>query len=700
MASLVHAALTLRKTARIGTGVLIALGFAAVPLLGAFHGRPLGLEHIVVFGAWTLWLAKRAMGRWKSGDPTDVARTEIELGLLLLAGTHSIVQATGGLDGPLYPMVYVLVAAMAAFLRRAAGTALVVFSIVYEALVYLLVEPTIDLHRMAFHAVFILFFAVLNVVFTQLEIARVRETHRRERDEEKQRVDEEARLFRLVGTASANVAEGGEDKLLRSSLGEVRDALFHVLDLLKRSLDLHTCAVLFAGDDGRLRIVEMVTESDEIAEGPFEAGAGAIGAVASRGLVMNLEHVRPGYKGLCYYRGVAPVRAFCAVPIVENGQLRGALCADRREDRSFTAVEEETLKTAVKQILRSMQNERVVAQLERTKREQAVLFRASSELGAALSEDDVLDAVIRAASGIVRVDFAAVTAFDADRRVHDVRRAEGEGAEAVDGMSFRDNHSLTAMVVKNRHALPYRGDFDSKNQVLYTSKITLPEFRSVLVLPLISRENVIGTLSLATLRPGAFGDSVRATLSVLANQLATSLENAKAVRRLEEMATTDGLTGCLNKRAFLEELDAKLRSAERFGKKLSLIVTDIDHFKSVNDTYGHATGDVVIKELGAILMRAKRETDRVARFGGEEFCVLCEETDTEGALQLAERVRDEIGRTLFQTELGKLKVTASLGVATYPLDAKTSSSLFEITDKALYAAKHNGRNQVCTTAHL
>jgi diguanylate cyclase (GGDEF)-like protein len=206
----------------------------------------------------------------------------------------------------------------------------------------------------------------------------------------------------------------------------------------------------------------------------------------------------------------------------------------------------------------------------------------------------------------------------------------------------------------------------------------------------------MGTLALAAREADAFGDGARRTLQVLANQLAVSLANAAAVKRLEAMATTDGLTGCLNKRSFLEELDKKLRAAERFGRPLSLIVTDIDHFKGVNDTYGHATGDVVIKELGNVLRRVKRDTDIVARFGGEEFCVLCEETDTEGAVLLAERTRDELRQTTFNTELGKLQVTVSLGVATFPRDAKTPGDLFEAADRALYAAKHSGRDQVCT----
>ena len=139
-----------------------------------------------------------------------------------------------------------------------------------------------------------------------------------------------------------------------------------------------------------------------------------------------------------------------------------------------------------------------------------------------------------------------------------------------------------------------------------------------------------------------------------------------------------------------------MQAAQRFDRKLSLVIADIDHFKVVNDTYGHATGDVVIRELGAILKRLKRETDVVARFGGEEFCVLCEETDAPGALQLAERIRQELEATVFETELGKLKVTASLGVATYPQHAAERRALFSASDKALYAAKHGGRNRVCS----
>jgi diguanylate cyclase (GGDEF)-like protein len=333
-------------------------------------------------------------------------------------------------------------------------------------------------------------------------------------------------------------------------------------------------------------------------------------------------------------------------------------------------------------------------QLERSKREHAVLHKASQALGAAQDEPAVLDAALSAAAEIAPYDFAAVTCYDVETRTHVVRRAVGERASDFANLSFRDNTSLTAMAVKNRHYLPYRGEFDAASQVVYTRKHSLSGMQSLLILPLVVRDTPIGTFALAATRRDAFGSHVRPTLTVLANQLAVALSNAASVKRLEELATTDGLTGCFNKRYFNEQMRAKLSAAERFGRKLSLVITDIDHFKGVNDTYGHAAGDAVIRELGAILLRIKRETDVVARFGGEEFCLLCEETNTEGAMLLAERVREELAATVFETELGKLQVTCSLGVSTFPDHARARESLFESADKALYRAKHGGRNRV------
>jgi diguanylate cyclase (GGDEF)-like protein len=703
MTTLVQTVLTLRKTVRSSYGLVVALTCGVLCVLGMFRGplSKLALEHAAIGVAWLSLFVHRALARFRAEDRGRLTSwMDLEMGALMLVAVHAVVQLSGGLTGPLYPLVYVLVAFLASFALPPMGTVLVVIAVLFEAALSFVTEGQREIQAFFLHATFIVFFGLMSLLFTRAEIARVREKSRKQLDQDKLKALEDARRYRLI-SAPSEASVRDEERLTRSSVEEVHQALHYTLELLKRTLDLHTCVLLMLDDElEHFHIVELITDSDEIAEGPFKAGEGAVGAVMKRGTTMNLEHLRQGYRGLCYYRGPTQVRAFLGVPIVEQGNVIGALCADRSVDAPFGEREEEILGGAVRHVLRALENERVFVQLERTKSEQTVLHQASNALGAALTEDSVIDAGLKAAAQIAAYDFAAVTLYDAEHKRHVVKRAVGEGAETVKDLSFRDNASLTAMAVKNRHYLPYRGEFDGKQQVVYTRQGTLSGMQSLLILPLLVREDPVGTIALAALRKNAFNTSVRPTLQVLANQLAVALANAKAVRRLEELATTDGLTGCLNKRAFLEEMAQRLKAAERFGRKLSLVVTDIDHFKSVNDTYGHSVGDHVIRGLGEILRKVKRETDIVARFGGEEFCILCEETDAQGATLLAERVREELNNRVFETELGKLKVSASLGVASFPDQAADDQALFDQADKALYLAKQTGRDRVCNASAL
>jgi diguanylate cyclase (GGDEF)-like protein len=694
MTALVQAALRFRRTARSGWGLGAALILAAFLLAGFFvpGSRSLAWGHFVWLAAWLALFGYRLRHAQRYGtDP----RSAFELGVLLLVGVFALVQVRGGVESHIYPLTYVAVALVASFASGWAGVGVIAVGVVLGASIAFLAEAVVDPIVLGLNAFFTIGFGSLGYLFTRAEIVRVRRKSELELAAQREKARDDIRLFRLVAPTSDGVRD--EERLHQTSVQEVRQALYHALQLLHQTLDLHTCVLLMPSDEEeRLRIAELVTESDDVADGPFSLGAGAVGAAVRRKVTTNLQEIRPGYRGICYYRGPAMVRSFIAVPVLERGHLRAVLCADRIAERPFSPTEEELLRGSTSHILRAFENERVFMALETSKREQEILYRASQALSTALTQDAVMEAGLDAAADIAPHDFAAITEYQPEGRRHIVKRAVGERALDLQGLRFRDNASLTAMVVKNRHYLPYRGDFDAKQQVLFTKKAKIKGMESLLVLPLVVREEPIGTLIVASKTSSAFGASIRETLQALANQLAVSLANARAVRQLEELATTDGLTGCLNKRAFLSELNQKLMAAQRFGRKLSLIVTDLDHFKAVNDTYGHAAGDRVLQELGRVLKQVKRETDLVARFGGEEFCVLCEETDARGAQLLAERVREELANTELQTELGALRVTASLGVATFPDHAKSAEELFSQGDKALYEAKNRGRNQVCT----
>ena len=136
--------------------------------------------------------------------------------------------------------------------------------------------------------------------------------------------------------------------------------------------------------------------------------------------------------------------------------------------------------------------------------------------------------------------------------------------------------------------------------------------------------------------------------------------------------------------------------AQRHGLKMSLILTDIDHFKRVNDTYGHPVGDQVLRGVAKLVGEMVRKIDVVARYGGEEFAILMEGTDAEGALILAERIREEVKKLEFSSDRGAFSVTLSLGLADFPDDAPDKEALVERADQALYHAKHGGRDRSVT----
>jgi diguanylate cyclase (GGDEF)-like protein len=173
-------------------------------------------------------------------------------------------------------------------------------------------------------------------------------------------------------------------------------------------------------------------------------------------------------------------------------------------------------------------------------------------------------------------------------------------------------------------------------------------------------------------------------------------ELAVANRRLATAALTDQLTGLPNRRSAMDQLEQAWSAASRSGLPLSVMVVDIDHFKQINDSHGHATGDRVLREAAATLRASARREDSVCRIGGEEFLVICPNTDLKSAMLSAERLRASLGAkrmTIGQTEK---TLTVSIGVATRDTVTTDMDVLVSLADQALYAAKEAGRNQTCT----
>ena len=216
----------------------------------------------------------------------------------------------------------------------------------------------------------------------------------------------------------------------------------------------------------------------------------------------------------------------------------------------------------------------------------------------------------------------------------------------------------------------------------------------------ISPAGIVGVVSIA--RHGApFTDADRELVSYLCLQAAVAAGDIARHEVLNRQALTDELTGVANHRSFQELLDDAFKLRRKTGEGMSLLLLDLDDFKDINDTYGHQTGDRVLRAVGRLLQRHCRAKDEPARYGGEELVILLPDTDLDHAAQLAERLRREVETLRLHGPFGEpLSVTASFGVASADSEAPDKAALIAAADSALYEAKMSGKNRVCTAAAL
>jgi diguanylate cyclase (GGDEF)-like protein len=667
----------------------------------------------------TAMLAGKIAARIRTAErrrsPRREAFSDAELGLLLLTAVYVLLAVSGGATSPVYPLVYAVVSFLVTFHRLAVGLPLAAAAIGFEAVICFSPRAATgagagagmgpDLGAVFVgHAGFIAIFALLNVVFLHAEVSRQRRERRRRLKEEIVSMRQEARDFRLISTALSpetrvRTRAEEEEKISQGSIETIHQQLLNLLSLLKKSLSLQTCALLWLDEGGdKLKVKELCTETAHFVEEPIPARTGVLGAILKEARPFVLGAPKPSL--LPYYAGPVEVAAFIGVPVQEGRTLRGILVADRKVDLPFTEAEADILTCAAVQVVSVVQSERVFQAVERSKHEHERFYRASAELNRALTLAEVYDAAIAGARGVCDFDFAAIATYDPVRHAHTIRRVVGPWAEDLDGTTHKDPSSIVSIVVKNKLALPAAGEWRERDVPIFSHPVRVRELESLLVRPLLVKDEVVGTFTVAARRPSAFPTDRREMLGVIANQVAISLQNARMYQALEEQATTDGLTGLVNHRTFQERFSAMLGRADRHKFPVSLILTDIDHFKKVNDNHGHPVGDEVLRRVAAILGASARKIDIVARYGGEEFAIVLEATDRAGARQLAERIRTDVAQQVFKSSKGTFQVTLSLGVASYPEDAPAKDVIIARADESLYAAKHAGRNRTVCAADL
>ena len=299
-------------------------------------------------------------------------------------------------------------------------------------------------------------------------------------------------------------------------------------------------------------------------------------------------------------------------------------------------------------------------------------------------------------------------ALDLLGRTRAVARLIDSGAPQLDELHLRGFDDKTAAAL--RRAVSGNKAFDPAElrSDVASSVVSLPDGlaelgvpeHELLALPLRVDERVVGGLWVLSGGEPFAEDQVRRAQLLIA-QAELSLVNAERFDQAREKAFIDDVTDLYNSRYLMSALDRETRRADRSGLDLSVLFLDLDRFKLVNDRYGHLVGSRVLRELGELLRDSVRSIDTVARYGGDEFTLILVETGLEGAMQVAERIRESVEQQPFGRDRGlDLRLSISVGVASFPSHGMTREELLEQADKAMYRGKSLGRNRVCSASEL
>lgn len=379
------------------------------------------------------------------------------------------------------------------------------------------------------------------------------------------------------------------------------------------------------------------------------------------------------------------VSSLVVVPVMDGNFPLGVMSADSGRFHAFSSADSDILQMFSKQIMRILRRERIYPQIHRSYTGLKILNEESSKLLSSLNTDVIVKNMIDGAYRIAPSVIAFMTVKGREFGIFQHRGLLPQEKEI-----FKLKGTLLDMAIKNnRHV--YISDVRNYNSPILPLKTE--SVGSLFILPLFYEKDLQGILVSFLEKTNALSPHQIELLEVLGNQASTSIANAKFHAEIERLAITDGLTGLFNHRYFQERLAQEFNRLQRFSEPISLLLIDIDHFKKINDTYGHPVGDLVLKGVSENIKKTMRNIDIPARYGGEEFAVILLGTDTKGALNMAERLRKTVMNTSFSADNAMFHVTVSIGISTYPEAGEKKEEFIERADKALYHAKRSGRNQ-------
>lgn len=476
------------------------------------------------------------------------------------------------------------------------------------------------------------------------------------------------------------------------------------LELLRQQLHVETAVLLWLRPShGQLEVRAVDTIRDEWTATRFDRHYGILEEALAEPLEFN-DPIEAHYL-VPYYDESLTIGGLLSYPITlnEGESADGVLLVDRGSNEPWDQGDRSTLRIIAEKIALDIETSRLIRQVAFDGGQVERLCYSLRQLNEAFSADDVAQCAVKGVGsyeGYLSASYFSVDVGVGIRLVSRWLSSKGLGldpskpvlekgaflawSDAPIFHALEEQYELSTLT----HPLPPSAYLPCYDDVLANAS-------AALVVPMFDPQNhsVLGLVILSAVSEDLVQSKNLAAIRILFEQVVMKLSSITAHERLRQMALRDGLTGLKNHMTFQSESTEMLKRAERDKSPITFALIDIDHFKSVNDTYGHPFGDVVLKRVASTLDQEVRDIDLVSRYGGEEFALALHATDLEQAQVTLERVRRSVERLSFEHQGEAVHVTISIGIACYPIDSRDKERLVERADKALYQSKRNGRNQ-------
>jgi diguanylate cyclase (GGDEF)-like protein len=439
-------------------------------------------------------------------------------------------------------------------------------------------------------------------------------------------------------------------------------------------------------DEGEIRFELEVEEGKTLPKRSRKAANGISEFVirSGRPLLIGSDMESARVK-LGFVFGGRPAKCFMAVPILRFNQPAGIMAAMNYErEFAYENRDLEVMETAAGQVAVAMDNARLFAEEQRRARHLEFLNSVSKTAISSQNAEQMLAEIVGEIQKNFQFDHIGIGILDYSTKDIEIRAEAGTMTTAL-GRRVPLGSGVLGKAARANELTLIEDVSESRMQSL------LPEARSALAIPLTYAETLLGVLNLESRRQHAFPEQEVLILRTLADLLATALHNTFVFQKMQQQAITDSLTGIKTRRFFLESVQAEWKRAARSGRSFSVVMVDLDRFKDINDTLGHLEGDLVLARIGRLLEQKSRQSNVVARYGGDEFVILMPETGLEQAQALSERLRLWIAT---DPMLSEMKITGSFGVATYPLHGAQVEDILRVADAGMYISKREGGNRV------